>query len=191
MEGAPDVSVFGVALLKYYEQRLGKPVDHWIVLGSPQSNWDALLEAVPENKWDDALNRIHEDVRVAVANEEKLPSSSGCGQLTQSVLNRWSEALSRRLEHTTIRCQLVGWCEDTDVQLEMWRVISQEVPEGSELILDITHGFRHQPILLAPMVILLSLLRNISRVELYYGALDMPGSKQDGSRVLKLDLFRS
>ena len=65
----------------------------------------------------------------------------------------------------------------------MWRVLSQEVPEGSELVLDITHGFRHQPMLLAPMVVLLGMLKNLSGVELYYGALDM------NKRVLKLDLF--
>jgi cell division protein DivIC len=180
---SPPISVFGLALLTYYEQHLRQPVDRWLVLGSPQSNWDALLEAVPEDQWDSALNQVYEKIRDAVKAEEQSPSASGVGQLTQPLLDEWSDALSERLQPKVVRCQLVGWCEAPESQLQMWRVLSEEVPEGSELVLDITHGFRHQPMLLAPMVVLLGMLKNLSGVELYYGALDMD------RRVLKLDLF--
>jgi cell division protein DivIC len=56
-------------------------------------------------------------------------------------------------------------------------------------VLDTTHGFRHQPMLLAPMVVLLGMLKNLSGVELYYGALDMRQRDEPSARVLKLDLF--
>jgi cell division protein DivIC len=155
----------------------------WLVLGSPQSNWDALLEAVPEDQWDSALNQVYEKIRDAVKAEEQSPCATGIGQLTQPLLDEWGDALSERLRPMVVKCQLVGWCEAPTSQLQMWRVLSQEVPEGSELVLDTTHGFRHQPMLLAPMVVLLGMLKNLSGVELYYGALDMD------KRVLKLDLF--
>ena len=180
---SPPISVFGLALLTYYEQHLRQPIDRWLVLGSPQSNWDALLEVVPKEQRDNALNRVYEKIRDAVKAEEQSPSASGIGQLTQPLLDAWSDALSERLHPMAVKCQLVGWCEAPTSQLQMWRVLSQEVPEGSELVLDITHGFRHQPMLLAPMVVLLGMLKNLSGVELYYGALDM------NKRVLKLDLF--
>ena len=180
---SPELSVFGIALLTYYEAHLRRSIDKWLVLGSPQSNWDALLEAVPDQLRDDALSRRHETVRTAVKAEEDSSSASGIGQLTQPLLDAWSDALSERLHPMAVKCQLVGWCEAHESQLQMWRVLSQEVPEGSELVLDITHGFRHQPTLLAPMVVLLGMLKNLSGVELYYGALDMD------RRVLKLDLF--
>jgi CRISPR-associated Csx2 family protein len=180
---SPELSVFGIALLTYYEAHLRRSIDKWLVLGSPQSNWDALLEAVPDQLRDDALSRRHETVRTTVKAEEDSSSASGIGQLTQPLLDAWSDALSERLHPMAVKCQLVGWCEAHESQLQMWRVLSQEVPEGSELVLDITHGFRHQPMLLAPMVVLLGMLKNLSGVELYYGALDMD------RRVLKLDLF--
>jgi CRISPR-associated Csx2 family protein len=178
-----ELSVFGIALLTYYEQHLRQPVDRWLVLGSPQSNWDALLEAVPEDQRDSALNQVYEKIRDAVKAEEQSPCATGIGQLTQPLLDEWGDALSERLRPMVVKCQLVGWCEAPTSQLQMWRVLSQEVPEGSELVLDTTHGFRHQPMLLAPMVVLLGMLKNLSGVELYYGALDMD------KRVLKLDLF--
>ena len=180
---SPELSVFGIALLTYYEQYLRQPIDRWLVLGSPQSNWDALLEAVPEDQRDSALNQVYGTIRDAVKAEEQSPSASGIGQLTQPLLDKWSDALSERLQPMVVKCQLVGWCEAPTSQLQMWRVLSVEVPERSELVLDITHGFRHQPMLLAPMVVLLGMLKNLSGVELYYGALDMD------RRVLKLDLF--
>jgi CRISPR-associated Csx2 family protein len=178
-----ELSVFGIALLTYYEAHLRRSIDKWLVLGSPQSNWDALLEAVPDQLRDDALSRRHKTVRTAVKAEEDSSSASGIGQLTQPLLDEWGDALSERLHPMAVQCQLVGWCEAHESQLQMWRVLSQEVPEGSELVLDTTHGFRHQPMLLAPMVVLLGMLKNLSGVELYYGALDMD------KRVLKLDLF--
>jgi CRISPR-associated Csx2 family protein len=178
-----ELSVFGIALLTYYEAHLRRSIDKWLVLGSPQSNWDALLEAVPEEQRDSALNQVYEKIRDAVKAEEQSPCATGIGQLTQPLLDEWGDALSERLRPMAVKCQLVGWCEAPTSQLQMWRVLSQEVPEGSELVLDTTHGFRHQPMLLAPMVVLLGMLKNLSGVELYYGALDMD------KRVLKLDLF--
>ena len=180
---SPPISVFGLALLTYYAQHLRQPIDRWLVLGSPQSNWDALLEGVPEDQQGSALNRVYGKIRDAVTAKEQSSSATGIGQLTQRLLDEWSDALSERLQPMVVKCQLVGWCEAPTSQLQMWRVLSQEVPEGSELVLDITHGFRHQPMLLAPMVVLLGMLKNLSGVELYYGALEM------GNRVLKLDLF--
>ena len=180
---SPPISVFGLAMLTYCEQYLRQPIDRWMVLGSPQSNWDALLEAVPEDQRDSALNQVYEKIRDAVKAEEQSPCATGIGQLTQPLLDEWGDALSERLRPMVVKCQLVGWCEAPTSQLQMWRVLSQEVPEGSELVLDTTHGFRHQPMLLAPMVVLLGMLKNLSGIELYYGALDMD------KRVLKLDLF--
>lgn len=180
---SPSISVFGLALLTYYEQHLRQPIDRWLVLGSPQSNWDALLEAVPKDQRDSALNQVYGKIRDAVKAEEPSRSATGIGQLTQPLLDEWGDALSERLRPMVVKCQLVGWCEAPTSQLQMWRVLSQEVPEGSELVLDTTHGFRHQPMLLAPMVVLLGMLKNLSGIELYYGALDMD------KRVLKLDLF--
>jgi CRISPR-associated Csx2 family protein len=184
-----ELSVFGIALLTYYEAHLRRSIDKWLVLGSPQSNWDALLEAVPEDQWDSALNQVYEKIRDAVKAEEQSPCATGIGQLTQPLLDEWGDALSERLRPMVVKCQLVGWCEAPTSQLQMWRVLSQEVPEGSELVLDTTHGFRHQPMLLAPMVVLLGMLKNLSGVELYYGALDMRQRDEPSARVLKLDLF--
>jgi CRISPR-associated DxTHG motif protein len=179
-----ELSVFGIALLTYYEAAPAPdPVDKMAGAGQPAVELGRAAGSSsrrPMGQCPESGLRKNSRRREA---EEQSPCATGIGQLTQPLLDEWGDALSERLRPMVVKCQLVGWCEAPTSQLQMWRVLSQEVPEGSELVLDTTHGFRHQPMLLAPMVVLLGMLKNLSGVELYYGALDMD------KRVLKLDLF--
>lgn len=193
-------SLFGIALTRYYSEINQKPTDYWLVLGSPQSNWDALLEAVPEKQWDDALNQMYEQVQKAVRSEEEQPTPEGKGEVTQKLLDDWSNALSERLGSPRVECYLIGWSESTASQMRMWQILNERIPEEAEVVFDITHGFRHQPMLLATMAVLMDYLKRFKCVTFYYGAFDMPKpasaarsenpSKKDRiAPVLKIDLF--
>ncbi len=199
-------SLFGTALVHYFQEVLRRPIDRWLVLGSPQSNWDALIEVVPEESWDDALNSIYSEISNAVRLEEASPTSDGKGHITQALLCKWSGALSKGLNELSLECFLVGWSESSVRQMKMWQLLNENIPSHAELILDVTHGFRHQPMLLATMVVLLSYLKQFEQISFYYGALDIPKESTDSKevndalepasqkrdepvRVLRIDLF--
>ncbi|MCX7924737.1 MAG: CRISPR-associated DxTHG motif protein [Fimbriimonadales bacterium] len=185
-----ETDLFGTALIEYFRRVLNTPIDLWLLLGSPQSNWGALIAAVPPEQQDDALKSMGETIAAAVREEESPPSSpQGRGVINQSLLDTWSQMLSERMGAPRVKCQLIGWGEHRAAQLQMWQILDEAVPEGAELILDVTHGFRHQPMLLAPMIILLGYLKAINEVTLYYGAMDMSPASNAPAQVLRIDLF--
>ncbi len=180
-----ESALFGLALLEHLRSQDQLP-DCWIVLGSPQSNWGALLEAIDPKKWDE-IESLYRQVEKAVQEEEKQPSQHGRGSLTAELLAKWAEALSEHLSPTRIRCYLIGWSYDEAEQQRLWEILYSEVQQKDRLILDITHGFRHQPALTAFMVMLLQRLRHLSEVQFYYGALEM--RQQETTPVLKIDFI--
>lgn len=192
-------SLFGIALIHYLQQVKQTPIDRWLVLGSPQSNWDALLEAVPEAQWDNVLNEVYVQIREAVRSEEQQSTPDGKGDVTQELLNKWSVVLTGKLGSPQVECRLIGWSDSREHQMRMWRILNEHISEGAELVLDITHGFRHQPMLLATMVVLMSSLKQFKSVSFYYGAHDMSRrASTDSSEntpqdnivpALKIDLF--
>ncbi|CUU08147.1 CRISPR-associated protein, TM1812 family [Armatimonadetes bacterium GBS] len=180
-----ESALFGLALLKYLHSQ-GQHPERWIVLGSPQSNWDALLEAIDSNKWHE-IESLYQQVEKAVREEEKQPSRHGSGFVTAELLAEWAKALSEYLPSTRVMCHLIGWSYDEAEQQRLWEILYSETQQGDHLILDITHGFRHQPALTAFMVMLLNRLRNLSGVQFYYGARDM--TTQGKTPVLKIDFI--
>lgn len=195
-----ETSLFGNALIWYMRDVLRTPVERWLVLGSPQSNWDALIETVPsEEREDPEISKTRSELEKAIREEERNPSPEGSNKVTQSLLDEWSLILSNKLSPLRVECYLVGWSETTRQQIGMWQVLNSRLDRVSELVLDVTHGFRHQPMLLAAMVVLLSYTRGFGKVSFYY-ALDMQTppaqaeahssqSKQRLYQVLKIDLF--
>lgn len=165
-----ETSLFGLALLRYLCSRNQLP-NLWLVLGSPQSLWDALVEAVDIDLWsdfEDVLKRVEQAVR-----DENPNASRGGGHLTEELLQEWGQTLSRYLHPTQVRCFLIGWSYDRAEQERLWHILHSQTEPKDHLILDITHGFRHQPMLTAFMVMLLNRLKQFSALEFYYGALDM------------------
>lgn len=180
-----ESALFGLALLEHLRSQEQLP-NCWIVLGSPQSNWDALVEAVDPKKWDE-IESLYQQVEKAVQEEENQPSPHGRGSITAELLAEWADALSKHLSPTRVRCYLIGWSYDEAEQQRLWEILYSEVQQKDRLILDITHGFRHQPALTAFMVMLLQRLRHLSEVQFYYGALEM--RQQETTPVLKIDFI--
>ena len=54
----------------------------------------------------------------------------------------------------------------------MFQAITEAVPEDCELILDVTHGFRSQPMLALAAAVYLQVVKNVTIKHIFYGAFD-------------------
>lgn len=62
--------------------------------------------------------------------------------------------------------------KSTDEIWEMFSLIADSIPENSELIIDITHGFRSQPMLALSIAIFLRVVKNVKIKKIIYGAFE-------------------
>jgi len=69
----------------------------------------------------------------------------------------------------------------------MWAALLDAIHMDDEVTLDITHAFRHMPVLASFMLGALRWVRNLKKVDLYYGAYDMV-EKGETVKVLHLPL---
>lgn len=170
-------SLFGAALLLWLRAS-GRPVSRWLVLGTPPSLWCDLAEAFPEGRGDGLLDCFD---RVADAVKDR--------NTPEALLREWERTLAAIADEPELQFRITGAGETPASQWQLWNAILAAVGEGDEVILDITHGFRHLPVLASFMVMLLRWLRSVPRVDLYYGALDMgPAHGDQGFPVLHLPL---
>lgn len=161
--GAQEVTtpLFGAALVQRLRAQ-GRHADRWLVMGTEQSMWDALLDALPSELQDNVAElylRLNDAVQQS--------------RISQDLLDEWQQAICLQLPESDCRFRLVGVATDEAAQQSIWEAVSEAVETSDKIILDITNGFRHQPVIAAFMVMLLRWLRNVKSVELYYGALDM------------------
>ncbi len=63
--------------------------------------------------------------------------------------------------------------QNHDELWDLFNIIVDKIPENSELILDVTHGFRSQPIILLAIIIYLQTVKNIKIKHIFYGAFDI------------------
>lgn len=71
---------------------------------------------------------------------------------------------------------------------DMFQKIIDKIPENEELILDVTHGFRSQPMILLAIVIYLQTIKNIKIKHILYGAFDVK-DENGNSQFFDLTLF--
>jgi len=76
-------------------------------------------------------------------------------------------------------------------ETEIWRIfrsISDVIPDNAELIIDVTHGFRSQPILLLSIVIYLQIAKGVKVENILYGAFEAKG-ENDIAPLISLKPF--
>jgi len=159
-DGSPPEasSLFGAALLRWLNAH-GKHVDTWLVMGTAQSIWSEVMESAEQEPPLDDWARVQTLVDQ--------------GRMDQATLDAWQATLQPYLGQTRLVLRLTGALDTMQSQECAWKALDELVPDGSSVVLDITHGFRHQPVVVAFMVTLLRWLRHVKEVDLYYGALDM------------------
>lgn len=86
------------------------------------------------------------------------------------------EAQRMHADHLKLKIDYEPICipkgKSTDEIWEMFSLIEQKIPKDSELIIDITHGFRSQPILALLIAIFLRVVKNVRINKIIYGAFD-------------------
>lgn len=148
--------------------------DRFVILGTRTSMWDVFFEGVDEK--DEAIEKRLELI-------DKLKSET----LTEADLRDLEPLVAKTLgmEEGRALLRLIPYGRSEKEQVEVLKTMAGCVEPGSTVTLDVTHGFRHLPMLSFLSALYLEQVKQASIEGLYYGALDM---SQDGiTPVLRLD----
>lgn len=158
---------FGSALAKRVQP------DRLILLGTSSSMWDVLLEefCINNELYNDRI-RLMDDVQQGTVRQERL-----------DVL---APLLSRALD---MECclRVIPHGRDEPEQVDILQIMADALNENDVLHLDLTHGFRHLPMLGLLSAMCLRTLKQVKIGGMYYGALDMTDNDTKETPVLCLD----
>ncbi len=133
--------------------------DTTIILGTSGSMWDHLFEG------DIALGDAAEAARLELIDAvEKKAVSTGHLQPLEAPL---SEALG-----CEVCLRLIPYCRTAREQTELLRIMAACVTGGDEVHIDVSHGFRHLPMLALLAALYLEVVRGIRVAGIWYGAYD-------------------
>ncbi|MEN9374572.1 MAG: hypothetical protein RIR79_2124 [Pseudomonadota bacterium] len=154
------VPFFGLALTEYLQP------DRLILVGTAGSMWDVFF---------DAEGAQEETIHLMEAVEKN--------NVTQDLLESYSKQLELKLG-IPVQCVLIPFARDVKEQIEVLTLLGDKVQSGEKLCLDVTHSFRHLPMLALVASRYLSHVKKVHVSELYYGALEMTDNNE--TPVLKL-----
>lgn len=152
------LAFFGWAL-----QRRLQP-DRLVVLGTAGSMWDHLFEG------DIDLENDADEDRLDLVDEVQQQS------VTTERLQRLAPVLAEKLG-CKVHLRLIPYCRTKEEQIELLRVLADEVEEGDAVDLDVTHGFRHLPMLALLSALHLRRARDAEIRDIWYGSFD-PDTKK-------------
>ena len=158
-----NVPFFGMALLEYLKpQKL-------ILAGTAGSMWDVFFDHQQTD--DDGL----------LALMEAVPRQD----VTAEMLAIHEQRLTEKLG-IPVQCLLISYARDEAEQTAILTDLAGAIGKGESIVLDVTHGFRHLPMLALVAARYLQHVRGVQVQEVYYGAAEMtdPASKQ--TPVLRL-----
>ncbi len=142
--------------------------DRLYILGTSGSMWDVLLEAQGGQ---------------AASDESRLMLWEKASQnsVDELLLAEFEPLVSERLG---IPCflRVIPYAQDEAGQVALLSRLAEWVGSGDELILDVTHGLRHLPMLMLVAAHYLERVCGARVSEIYYGALELTG--QDGETLV-------
>lgn len=156
---------FGLALTEII-----KP-DRLIVLGTSGSMWDIFYEKFAESD-------LQEEQWL------KLSEASGDDRVTQELLDECEVELSAKLGLSCL-LKLIPYGVDQSTQVEILKVMAEDIQLGDQVSLDLTHGLRHLPMLGLLSSMYLQTAKHVEIKGIYYGALDLTTDTK--TPVMRLD----
>lgn len=153
-----DTKYIGLTLLKKINPT------KTIFLGTSGSMWDVFLENAGENE-------------TMLAQWFELSEAVKNHQVNQEQLDPFSNYLSQKLG-TSVHCILIPFAKNEQEQIEILSVLSYHLDDNEKVILDVTHGFRHLPMLSLVAARFLKKIKNIDVEQVYYGAFEMTNDKK-------------
>ena len=167
--GCVNSSYFGLVLARQLK------VEKLVILGTAGSIWDVFAEDLVED--DAALSELAEiDLYKAVADES----------VEQAMLNRLAPLLRTKIG-IDVAPVLIPYARDERQQFDVLRSMAEHVTDKENVVLDVTHGFRHLPMLALVAARFLQRVRGVSVANIYYGALEMTDLETGETPVLNLD----
>ena len=152
---------FGLVLAeKIQPQRL-------ILLGTAGSMWDVFFEAGIddyEQEW------------------EALSQAVAENSVTQAHLTTFEQFLSKQL-NIEVSCRLIDYAKEQQGQVNILRQLDDILTQQEQVALDVTHGFRHLPMIALVAARYLQISKDIHIEHIYYGSY-IPDKKV--SEVLEL-----
>lgn len=133
--------------------------DRIVILGTAGSMWDHLLEG------DFDLGDAAEEQRLALA--EKVEQQ----QAGEAELASIEPLLAERLG-CAVRLRLIPYCRGKAEQAELLGILADSVNPGDTVELDVTHGFRHLPMLGLLSALHLRKVHGAAITHIWYGAFD-------------------
>lgn len=165
------ISFLGLSLIKRI-----KP-EKLVILGTAGSMWDHLLQTASYTPNEELHLELIEQV------ERK--------KVTQELLNKFKDMF--HLYHgIPVELVIIPYGQSMDEQIQIMEIIAQHVPDKTEVTLDVTHGFRHLPMLGLIAAQYLERLKKVTIQSIYYGMFDPDlgvGSVYDLKGLLQLNAW--
>lgn len=159
-----ETALFSLALSEYLRSRNRRP-DCLLFLGTRQSNWDVLSHGLPEGD----RHRVSDWVQRVMAG----PLDDGKRTVDHSMLAKLPEDIRGAISCGEVLCEVVPNAVDRSGQEAFMRAVIKNLLPGDRIILDVTHGLRHLPVLSAFLLNALRWLEDVRLEDMYYGALDL------------------
>ncbi|NRT58061.1 TIGR02221 family CRISPR-associated protein [Sphaerotilus uruguayifluvii] len=163
------VPFLGMALARHLQPK------RLVLLGTRGSMWDVFFESEAEARvleytdhWEALGHAVRED------------------RVSQDMLDDYADHLGREMGMTVI-CRLIEPARDEAEQAALLTTLAELVPQGETVDLDVTHSFRHLPMLALVAARYLGRLRQVQVRQICYGALEMTDQATKITPVLRLD----
>ena len=154
-----ETSLFGTALIEYLRY-IGVEIDRWVVLGTSASLWSELIRIIPDQDAIGEEEYCRIDDRVIARN---VDSES---------LQKWEHVLNEHAGPLKLRLCLIGEALDPKSQEQIARELFEKVPHGNDVIFDISHGFRHMPVIGAFVISLMRWIHGMRNVRFFSGVFE-------------------
>lgn len=169
-----ETQLFGWALLQHLHAA-GEAADRLVVFGTPTSFWEHLLRVMRPNEPEDIA---------------KLASRAKQG-VSRRELKEYEPALraaAGRFGVEEVNVEPIDFLTDTEAQKQFIGRLADLLGPGDRLVLDVTHGLRHQPIVCTVAAMVLRASNRAAIDGIYYGALELTPSQPGAETpVLRLD----
>jgi CRISPR-associated Csx2 family protein len=144
---------FGFALAEHV-----KPTK-MLLLGTVGSMWDVLIEA-------HATDGQQEEARL------RLMELAQSNNVNEAILHEFAPLIEQRLG-CPVEMKIIPYARDTAEQIGILATVANHIQAQESVIIDVTHGFRHLPMLGLLAAHYLERVKRIKVAGIYYGAADM------------------
>lgn len=157
-----ETAYFGLALTETIRP------DKLILIGTSGSMWDVFFQDTPNEEHVLALMEAVENNAV-----------------TEALLSPCIPQLSKRLG-CGVECLIIDYATSEAEQINLLLKIAAKLEHGQHISMDITHSFRHLPMLALVASRYLHTTKDILTDNIYYGALDMTDQNKKITPVIEL-----